>query len=153
MKTHSIRPPIFVAIALIAVATAPLACHHSVPPDQAIAELHDPNPGTRQGAADSLRTDEGVPPNAVRPLLDALGTEQVPYVRGAILITLGKSGRPEAKAPIDQAVQSAKDKDSRRWAGRALKYWMIETHALAADLDFPEGWPYGQPGFPPRLAE
>jgi len=153
MKAHSIRRAIFVAIALITVAAAPLACHHSVPPDQAIAQLHDPSPETRQGAADSLRTDQGVPPNAIQPLLDALATEQVPNVRGAILITLGKSGRPEAKGPIDQAVQSANDKDSRRWAARALKYWMIETHALAADYAFPEGWPYGQPGFPPRLAE
>ncbi|WP_394830010.1 HEAT repeat domain-containing protein [Pendulispora rubella] len=153
MQTYSTRRTTFLAIALTAIAAGPLACHNSPPPDQAIAELHDPDPDTRQRAADSLRTDEGVPPNAIQPLLDALGTERFLYVRGAILITLGKSGRPEAKAPIDQAVQSATDKDSRRWAGRALKYWMIATHALSADYAFPDGWPYGQPGYPRRLVE
>jgi hypothetical protein len=41
----------------------------------------------------------------------------------------------------------------RRWAGRALKYWMIQNGQISADFAFPTGWPYGQPGFPPALAK
>ena len=129
------------------------SCRPSRTPDQSIAALKDPSEDTRQSAADELRTDEGVPPNAVQPLLDAYKTEQVPKVRGAILITLGRSGRPEAKPVIDDAVQRAADKDSRRWAARALKYWMIQTGKLSETYQFPDGWPYGQPGYPQKLPE
>jgi len=139
------------AALVLFAAASPLACHHSVPPDQAIAELKNPDPDRRQEAADSLRTDNGVPPNAVPALLEALKTEQTPKVRGAELITLGRSGAPDAKPVIDDAVQNAKDPDMRRWASRALKYWMIATKQLPADHAFPEGWPYGQPGYPPPL--
>jgi hypothetical protein len=126
------------------------ACGSSMPPDVAITELRNPEANVRRNAADSLRTDAGVPPNAVRPLLEALATEQDPPVRGAILITLGKSAAPEAKPVIDQAVQQASDPNMRRWAARALKYWMLETKQLPQNYEFPDGWPYGTPGYPPK---
>jgi hypothetical protein len=129
------------------------ACGHSMPPAQAIGSLQSPDPTTRQTAADALRTPQGVPPEAIHPLMTAASSEQDPHAKGAMLITLGKSGSPEAKAMIDQAVATASDPDMRRWASRALKYWMLTTGQIPADYKFPDDWPYGQPGFPPPLAK
>jgi hypothetical protein len=140
---------ILYAIPLALSLVAASGCKHTMPPDVAMAELKNPNPQVRRDAADALRTKDGVPANAVPVLLDALKNERDPAVQGAILITLGKSGSPEAKPPIEAAVQGATGKDMRRWAGRALKLWMQQTGALPQDYKFPEGWPYGQPGYPP----
>ena len=127
------------------------ACHHAMPPDEAVAAIRDPDPKVRQSAADSLRADNVVPAGAVPFLLQAVQVEPVPYARGAMLITLGTSGAPEAKPIIDQAVMTAADPDMRRWAGRALKAWMIQTGAIPQGSKFAPGWPYGQPGYPPIL--
>jgi HEAT repeat protein len=135
-------------IPLLAALSVP-ACHHAMPPDEAMSAMHDGDPKVRQSAADSLRSGGVVPTEAIGVLLQALQTEQVPYVRGAILITLGTSGAPQAKPAIDQAVMTSTEVDMRRWAGRALKAWMIQTGAIAPDTKFPPGWPYGQPGYPP----
>ncbi len=70
-----------------------------------------------------------------------------------LLIALGRSGAPQAKPFIDQAVMTAADPNMRRWAGRALKYWLIQTGQLAESYAFPDGWPYGQPGYPPKLLQ
>jgi hypothetical protein len=129
------------------------ACGHAMPPDQAIASLHDGDASVRQHAADSLRAGGVVPANAIPALLQAYPAEPQPFVRGAMLITLGQSGAAEAKPVIDQAVQAAPDPDTRRWAGRALKAWMIQTGAIPAATKFPPGWPYGQPGYPPIIAK
>src|SRR5580658_349646 len=106
------------------------ACHHGMPPDRAVAALQDPDPRVRQHAADSLRSEGHAPAAVVGNLLQAAQTEQVPFVRGAILIALGTWGSPQAKPIIDQAVQTAPDADQQRWAGRALKAWMIQTGAV-----------------------
>lgn len=127
------------------------ACHHGMDPDQALVAIHDPNPRVRQHAADSLRSGNVVPNDAIPVLFQAIQTEQDPSVRGAILITLGTSGAPQAKPVIDQAVMTAPDPDQRRWAGRALKAWMIQTGAIPENTSFPPGWPYGQAGYPPIL--
>jgi HEAT repeat protein len=127
------------------------ACGHAMSPDEAVGALQDPNPRVRQHAADSLRAGNVVPGGAIPVLLQDLRTEQDPAVRGAIYITLGTSGAPEAKPVLDQAVAIAADPDSRRWASRALKAWMIQTGAVPANSAFPPGWPYGQPGYPPIL--
>ena len=121
--------------------------------DEAINELRSPVSIARRNAADALRTPSGVPPEAVGPLMQALQTEADPGARGAELIALGKSGSPQAKPFLDQAVMTAADPNMRRWAGRALKYWMIQTGALAESTEFPDGWPYGQPGYPPKLPQ
>jgi HEAT repeat protein len=124
-----------------------------MPPDQAVASLHDPDPKTRQHAADSLHSNGTAPAGVIPNLMQALQTEQDAHVRGAILIALGSWGAPDAKPIIDQAVMTAPDPDSRRWAGRALKYWMVQTGAMAQGTPLPPGWPYGQPGYPPALAK
>lgn len=136
---------------LLAVLALP-ACGHAMSPDEAVNSLRDPNPRVRQHAADSLRAGGAVVGGAIPILLQDLTAEPEPFVRGAILITLGTSGAPEAKPVIDQAVMTAADPDSRRWASRALKAWMIQTGAVPANGAFPPGWPYGQPGYPPILA-
>jgi hypothetical protein len=51
-------------------------------------------------------------------------------VRGAILITLGRSGSSVAKPLIDRAVQTASAPDERRWALRALKYWELQNGVI-----------------------
>lgn len=129
------------------------ACREAMPPGVAIANLQSPSPEQRQTAADALRTPNGVPPEAIPPLLAAASQEQSAPARGAMLITLGKSGSPAAKPLIDQAVMTATGTDTRRWAARALKYWMITTGQLPAEYAFPRDWPYGQPGYPPPLAK
>ncbi len=126
------------------------ACKDPKTPAESIAELRSPDPNARQSAADDLRTDNGVPAEAVSPLLQAIQTEQEPKVRGAILITLGRSGVPEAKPIIDQHINTD-DRDMRRWASRALKYWLIANKQMGPDDPLPDGWPYGTPGFPPPL--
>jgi hypothetical protein len=137
---------------LLAASSLP-ACHHAMPPDEAVAAIHDADPKVRQTAADSLRAGNVVPGGAIPALLQAVQAEPVPFVRGAMLITLGTSGAAEAKPIIDQAVMTAPDPDTRRWAGRALKAWMIQTGAVPPDAKFAPGWPYGQPGYPPILAK
>ena len=144
---------ILVAVTVSALLLLSAACHHAMPVDEAIATLQSPSASERQSAADSLRTPMGVPPAAIQPLLAAASTAPPPAARGAELIALGKSGSPAAKPLIDQAVMTAADPDSRRWAGRALRYWLIATGQLPADPALPPGWPYGQPGYPPILAK
>jgi hypothetical protein len=126
-----------------------LACTPPMSTDMAIAELRNPNPKLRAGAADRLRRDEGVPPEAIQPLIDASKTEQDPAAKGAMMITLGRSGKPEVKDLVEQYVQNAHGPDERRWAARALKYWLIQNGALAPNESLPEGWPYGTKGYPP----
>jgi hypothetical protein len=121
-----------------------------MPPDEAVTALRNPEADMRRKAADSLRTPTGVPQQAIRPLLEAATAEQEPRARAAMLITLGKSGVPEAKPLIDDYVMKASGEDARRWAGRALKYWMIENKQISGEQDFPDGWPYGTPGYPPK---
>ena len=136
---------------LFSVSLGSAGCGHHVTPDEAINELRNPEAEARRDAADALRTDNGVPPQALGPLLAAVSAESDPAARGAELITLGRSGAPQAKPVIDQAVMTAADPNMRRWAGRALKYWMLATAQLPAGYPFPDGWPYGQPGYPPIL--
>ncbi len=138
---------VFPFLAALSVAS----CSHTMKPDKAILALHASDAKVRQKAADSLRLGNVVPSEAIDPLLQAYPTEPVAFVKGAILVTLGTSGAPQAKPLIDQAVLSSADVDSRRWAGHALKAWMIQTGALPESTTLPPGWPYGQPGFPPPL--
>lgn len=128
------------------------ACREPRTVPELVSELRSPDARARRGAADDLRTPEGVPQQAIGPLLEAIAVEQDKHAHGAMLITLGKSGVPEAKAFIDAAIP-APDRDVRRWAARALKYWLTANGQLAPDAKLPHGWPYGQPGFPPPLPE
>ena len=89
-------------------------------------------------------------PEAIEPLLHAITSERDKHAHGAMLITLGKSGVPEAKPHIDGALP-VYDEDVRRWAARALKYWLVATGRMHPDQDLPDHWPYGQPGFPPPM--
>ncbi len=118
----------------------------------AVANLESADPDTRQRAADSLRGEPGgVPPDAIAPLIAAYKSDPSSYAKAAELIALGKSGSPEAKPLIDVYVRNAANSDEQRWGGRALKYWMLQTGQLPADYEFPQGWPYGTPGYPPRI--
>ena len=152
VHSAAVNVPRALAIAFVSVLTLTGACREPKTPADSIATLDSPDPDERQRAADDLRTESGVAPEAIRPLMDHYGREAVPKVRGAILITLGRSGVPEAKPLIDQAIP-APDRDMRRWAGRALKYWMVANHQMAEGAELPDGWPYGTPGFPPKLPE
>jgi hypothetical protein len=138
----SLASSLLLALAL----SAATGCARQMTPDQAMAALRAPDAETRRRAADALRSDSeaGVSPAAVPALLAALDDEPVPAVRGAILITLGRSGAPEAKAPIDQVLRNASDPDMMRWATRALKYWMLQNGEVSGDYKTPYWMPYGE---------
>jgi len=135
----------------LALALFTAACHH-MSPEQAMAHLHDPDPTARQHAADALRS-ENMSPQEVQALLEAVRGEQELKARAAMMISLGASGAQEAKPVIDDYVMRAQSFDEQKYAGRALKYWMWKTGGLPKDYAFPEGWPYGTAGFPPRAAK
>jgi HEAT repeat protein len=128
------------------------ACREPKSVPQLVSELRHPDPKERRHAADELRMDSGVPAEAIRPLLDAITVEKDKYAHGAMLITLGRSGVPEAKPFIDAAIPVA-DVDVRRWAARALHFWLVATGQMPESQELPDGWPYGQPGYPPPLPE
>jgi HEAT repeat protein len=115
-------------------------------PDQAIPALRSMDPTTRALAADDLRSDDatGVPPAAVPALLQALSSEPEPKVRGALLMTLGRSGAPEAKDPIDEALAEDPDPYVQKCAKRALAYWRVQN---AEPRD--ESWSYWVPVWQP----
>jgi hypothetical protein len=146
-------PAILLCLAALSLPVGLSSCHHGMPPDQAAANLQSPDPTLRRNAADSLHAESNAPAAVVGNLLNAVQTEQVPNVRGAMLIALGTWGSPQAKPIIDQAVATAADPDQQRWAGRALHYWMIQTGAMDKAAPLPPHWPYGQPGFPPALVK
>jgi HEAT repeat protein len=126
------------------------ACRQPRTTSDLVADLRNPSPQERRRAADGLRTDDGVPAEAIGPLLQAVQVERDRGAFGAMMITLGRSGVPEAKPLIDARIPEP-DPDMRRWAARALKYWLIANRQLPPDPQLPDGWPYGQPGFPPPL--
>jgi hypothetical protein len=150
MKTRTIL------FALLVASTAPLAlfgtgCGGGMRPEKALTELHNPNPTVRQHAADSLRGPKVSPQQAVPALLEAVKTEQDLKAKAAMVISLGDSGTPEAKAVVDDYVAKASSHDEQKYAGRALKYWMQKTGQLPKDYKFPDGWPYGTPGYGPII--
>jgi HEAT repeat protein len=139
------RTPILALAPLLGVACMRMT------PSTAISNLSSPDPGVRQNAADSLRTDIAVPDEAIQPLIEAYQRDTDPHAKAAELIALGHSGSPAAKPLIDAYVRDAKNSDEQRWGGRALKYWMLQNKRIAADYKFPDGWPYGTPGYPPII--
>ena len=91
-----------------------------------IAKLRDPDWDNRRDAADDLGDDGGPAPNAIGPLLAAASVERHPKALGAMLITLGKSGVPEAKPLIDAHVDSP-DPDLRKYARKGQKNWLAKN--------------------------
>jgi HEAT repeat protein len=111
--------------------------------EDAVTSLRSPDTEVRQRAADDLRADDanGVRPFAVPALLSALASEPEPDVRGAILLTLGRSGAEEAKAAIDDAIASETDPHVQRAARRALTYWRVQN----GEGPSTGGWSYWVP--------
>lgn len=140
------------ALALTSAAIAFTGCRQPRSVDQLVSDLHEPDATKRRDAADDLQTDEGVPVQAIPHLLEAARRETDPRTLGMILMTLGKSGVPEAQPLIGDQL-ATQDKDMRRWVGRALQYWLIANGRLPPNPTLPKGWPYGQPGFPPLLPD
>jgi hypothetical protein len=104
-----------------------------------IAKLRHPDPDKRQDAADDLGDDNGPAPNAIGPLLAAASAERHPKALGAMLITLGKSGVPEAKPLIDAHVDSP-DPDLRRYARKGQKNWLAKNGtAVRRDVETAPG--------------
>jgi hypothetical protein len=109
-------------IALLCAALAVVGCGRRQAPAESVANLRSPDWEQRRDAADSLRRGSGPPPQAVPHVMTALQKEKIPPAYGAMLITAGKSGVPEALPYICGAVQS-KERDMRRWGNRALEMW------------------------------
>jgi hypothetical protein len=143
----------FTALALFVFA-APLLTGCGPPKTVAeiVTELRDPSAGKREDAAADLQTDDGVPVQAIPALLQAARIERDADSLGVMLMTLGKSGVPEARPLIDQFVFTASPKGRRR-AGRALQYSLVANGRMAPDAELPKHWPYRQPSYPPFLPE
>jgi len=67
-------------------------------------------------------------------LIAAAQKETNPKALGAMLITLGSSGAPEAK-PLIEARVNDPDSDMRRWARRGMKNWLQKNGTMVrADI-------------------
>lgn len=100
-----------------------------------IARLENPDWEVRRDAADDLADHNGPPPDAVAPLIAAASKESHPKALGAMLLTLGASGAPEAKAIIETNTQSTSS-DVRRYAGKAFKKWRTKNgQAVRKDVE------------------
>jgi HEAT repeats len=121
---------LLIAVSLAASLSATGACGGTMKPDEAIAQLNSADATDRRNAADALRggrmrslKSSVVPAEGVQPLLAALAKETDAKTRAAMLISLGASGAPEAKAPIDEWVKKASDHQEQKWYGKdSLSY-------------------------------
>jgi hypothetical protein len=113
-----------VAAILFGIATTTVVgCGHARSPAELEDGLNDPDPQVRRNSADGLRNREGVPDEAVPKLLAAIDKEQDPEAYGAEMITLGASGKPEAKPPICKKFGDG-DVRMSRWANHAMTLWL-----------------------------
>lgn len=148
-----LRRPTALVAALVGVLTlASVGCRrgeHAKTPAEMVANLRSPEWETRRHAADQLRDDGGPAPEALPALYAAMAHEQHPKAYGAMLITLGASGIPEARPLIDARLNDP-SADMRRWSKRALNQWLVRNGLLSEDDDMP---PPGHPlyGPPPPL--
>ncbi len=129
----------FVVLALTGCARPPMA------PDAAITSLRSADADTRRRAAEDLRRDDpdGVPTEAVPALITALASEPQPAVRGAILLTLGRSGASEAKGAIEGEIAIETDPQVKRQAKHALKEWTAQNDT--SDHSWSYWVPFWQP--------
>lgn len=101
----------------------------------AMAALGAPDDDMRAQAAEDLGDDDGPPPEAMAPLLAALAKETDEKAHCEMLETVGKSGAPEAKGPIEAALRDDDD-DVRSAAQKALKRWRKKNgEAVRADVE------------------
>jgi hypothetical protein len=111
-----------------------------IPPEQ-LAKLGSQDWKDRRDAADDLREDGGPPQQAVVALAMAASRERHPKALGAMLLTLGASGAPEAK-PIIEAHVDDGDSDVRRYARRAMKSWLVRNgQNVRRDVETPAHQP------------
>lgn len=84
-----------------------------------------------RGPADplaALRDDPGPTPEEARAVLEAIKTETDEKAYGAMMITLGASGLPEAE-PVICGKMYAPDARNRAWANKALKLYLQRNRA------------------------
>ena len=135
---------------------AAVGCGPARSPQQAAGDLSSPSAEARLKAArdieDAARKPAGLPPDVIEALFQRVGAETDFKARASMLITLGYTGDPRAKPLLDQYAQT-NDPQQRIYAARALKKWASKTGAVPPTYEFPDGWPYGTPGYPPPLAK
>lgn len=119
--------------AIVAVSIAallPAGCHRHRG-DANAATAGDPSIGfglgsgdadKRKDAAEELRDHDGPPPEAVPHLLAAIQRERDKDAYAEMLITLGASGAPEARAVLEAYLNNRED-DIREGAEKGLKLW------------------------------
>lgn len=137
-----------IGFALCLMLTAAGACRHrkaaDVPGDPSMGyDLGSSDPDKRKDAAEKLRDNDGPPADAVPQLLKALERETDPDAKEEMLVTLGGSGTPEAKAALEAHLNDP-DRHARKGAEKGLERWGKKTgrstEALAkiAQLKSPE---------------
>jgi hypothetical protein len=109
--------------------------------------LQSPDARERRDAAAELR-DEGPPPDAVRPLLEAAKRETDPKTYGEMIITLGASGAPEAESIICEAVWDSRA-NVRRWASKAFLLWIPQNRGSKGCPPPTDGAPAAPPAAAP----
>ncbi len=132
-----------------------VGCGPAKSPAELEAGLNDPDPAIRRSSADSLRSRNGVPAEAIPKLLAAIDKEQDPEAYGAEMITLGASGVPEAKPYI---CKKFGDPDIRmsRWANHAQLAWLKKNPGsngctgVATVPEVPKNAPAGAPASEPK---
>ena len=102
------------------------ACRHSDSFQDRVARLSSDDPSDRRSAADALRANGGPPQEAVPYLFQAISHERDAGAYGAMMITLGASGVPQAKPLIEANLRSS-SASIRRWAGTAMDYWVARN--------------------------
>lgn len=120
-------------------------------PGETASDILSDHDSTRASAASSLEDDaEDIPPIVVDALLYAAPREKNEDTRGDMMLSLARSGDPRAKAVLD-VYAGTYDADERETAAKALQIYAVATGRYAQDYEFPEDWPYGTEGYPPKL--
>ena len=123
-----------------------LASACTLPRAEAIDALKSPDAAMRAQGARSLRGFVDVAP----PLLEAVRAESDPAAKREMVAALGPTGADEAKPVIETYVIDAHGSVDRWTAGRSLVAWLLARGLMEKNAYLPQGWPYGQPGYPPK---
>jgi hypothetical protein len=113
---------------------------------EAVEALKSPDAAMRAQGARSLRGFVDVAP----PLLEAVRAESDHDAKREMVAALGPTGADDAKPIIETYVIEAHGAADRWAAGRSLIAWLAARGLLDKDAYLPAGWPYGQPGYPPK---
>jgi hypothetical protein len=120
-------------------------------PADTVEDLRSDDEGTRGSVAswieDEAASGEEIPREVVDALLWAAPRETEAEAKRDMMRALGRSGDPRAKEVLDAYARS---NESPSTASDALQLWMVASGLVSEDHEFPDDWPYGTEGYPPK---